>query len=431
MENVDAVVIGAGAVGLAVARAMAMTGREVLILESQNAFGTGVSSRNSEVLHAGLYYPTGSFKAQLCVRGRALLLDFMKQAGVPHRLTGKLVVATEEAEVPAIERLFAQAQANGVQGIELIDGAKARGMEPSLRAVAALHSPATGIVDSHALMMALLGEAQAHGAQLALCSAVVGGEVLGDGTLVLDVRAAEGGGAAEGPAGGPSEGTVPMRLHARTVVNAAGLTAPALARRIQGVPVHTIPTAHYCKGHYFSLQGKAPFSRLIYPVHTSAGLGTHLTLDLGGQARFGPDVEWLGAQGAVGVRRVDEPVAQEGHAGYAGHAGQHAHAAPARRVEPCVPDDLGLDYRVDETRCSAFERDIRRYWPGLPDEALLPAYTGIRPKTVGPGEPAADFTISAPAQHGVAGWVGLYGIESPGLTACIALGEAVVQALRP
>lgn len=380
-EDVDVVVIGAGAVGLAVARALAMDGRDVLILESQNAFGTGISSRNSEVLHAGLYYPTGSLKAQWCVRGRALLVEFARQCGVAHRLTGKLVVATEEAERAAVERLFAQAQANGVQRLELLAGAQARAMEPALRAVTALYSPLTGIIDSHALMTALLGQAQAHGAQLALCSPVVGGEVLGDGSLALVVGGQE-----------------PMRLRARTVVNAAGLTAAAVARRIQGVPAFSVPPMHWCKGHYFSLQGRAPFSRLVYPVHTAAGLGTHLTLDLGGQARFGPDVEWLAATQAA--------------------------------QQSCTPDELGLDYSVDERRRSAFERDIRRYWPALPEGALLPAYTGVRPKTVGPGSPAADFTISAPALHGVAGWVGLYGIESPGLTACLAAGEAVVRALR-
>ena len=280
MEQADAVVIGAGVVGLAVARALAMAGREVLILESQRAFGTGVSSRNSEVIHAGLYYPTGSLKAQWCVRGRALLLEFAERFGVPHRLTGKLVVATEAAEVPAIQRLHAQAQANGVPGVGLISGAAARAMEPALRVQAALHSPGTGIIDSHALMTALLGLAQAHGAQLALCSPVLGGEVQGDGTVVLRV-------------GGAELGADTMSLQARTVVNAAGLTAPAIAQRIQGLPGEHIPRAHFCKGHYFSLQGRAPFSRLVYPVHTAAGLGTHLTLDLGGQARFGPDVEWV------------------------------------------------------------------------------------------------------------------------------------------
>jgi L-2-hydroxyglutarate oxidase LhgO len=381
MEQADAVVIGAGAVGLAVARALAMDGRDVLILESQNAFGTGVSSRNSEVIHAGLYYPTGTLKAELCVQGRALLLEFARACGVPHRLTGKLVVATEAAEVPAIERLWAQARANGVMEAELIDGAAARAKEPALRAVAALHSPGTGIIDSHALMTAILGQAQAHGAQLALCSPVLGGSVQPDGTVALHVG-----------------GDEPMRLKARTVVNAAGMSAPAIARRIQGVPASTIPAAHFCKGHYFSLQGRAPFSRLVYPVHTAAGLGTHLTLDLGGQARFGPDVEWLNAT--------------------------------ADWLRAAVPDELPLDYAVDQGRAAAFEQDIRRYWPGLPAGALLPAYTGIRPKVVGAGQPAADFIISGPQQHGLQGWMGLYGIESPGLTACLAIAELVRNRLR-
>ena len=376
IESADAVVIGAGVVGLAVARALALAGREVLILESQSAFGTGVSSRNSEVIHAGLYYPTGSRKAELCVQGRAQLIEFAERCGVPYRLTGKLVVATEAAEVTAIERLWARAQANGVPGVRLVDGAQARTMEPSLRAEAALYSPGTGIIDSHALMTALLGQAQAHGARLALCSPVQGGRVEPDGAVVLEVG-----------------GNEPMALRAQTVVCAAGLTAPAVAARIEGLPARSVPTAHFCKGHYFSLQGRAPFSRLIYPVHTSAGLGTHLTLDLGGQARFGPDVEWLNTVAGGSV----------------------------------MPDDLALDYTVDESRQAAFERDIRRYWPGLPAGALVPAHTGVRPKVVGPGEPAADFIISGPAQHGVRAWVGLYGIESPGLTSCLALAQAVMR----
>ncbi len=381
VEAADAVVIGAGVVGLAVARALAMAGREVLILESQSSFGTGVSSRNSEVIHAGLYYPTGTLKAELCVRGRALLLEFARTFGVPHRVTGKLVVATEHPEVPAIERLWAQAKANGVHEAELIDGAAARAKEPALQAVAALHSPGTGIIDSHALMTAILGQAQAHGAQLALCSPVLGGAVQPDGTMMLHVG-----------------GDEPMLLQARTVVNAAGLCAPAVASRIQGVPADSVPTAHFCKGHYFSLQGRAPFSRLVYPVHTAAGLGTHLTLDLGGQARFGPDVEWL--------------------------------SATADGLSAVVPDELPLDYAVDERRAAAFEQDIRRYWPGLPAGALLPAYTGVRPKVAAAGEPAADFIISGPQHHGLQAWVGLYGIESPGLTSCLAIAEVVRNRLR-
>lgn len=378
MEQVDAVVIGAGVVGLAVARELALAGRDVLILESQSAFGMGVSSRSSEVLHAGLYYPTGSLKAELCVRGKALLLDHARKCHVPYRLTGKLVVATQQDEVGAIERLHAQAVANGVPGVSLMDGAAARALEPALRAQAALHSEGTGIIDSHTLMLSLLGQAQDHGAHLALRSPVTGGQVQSDGSVMLSVG-----------------GDEPLQLRARTVVNAAGLTAPALSRRIEGLPPSSTPNAHFCKGHYFSLQGRVPFSRLIYPVHTAAGLGTHLTLDMGGQARFGPDVEWL--------------------------EGETAQTS-------ATPDELGLRFDVDETRRMRFEQDIRRYWPGLPNDALVPAYSGIRPKVVGPGEPAADFIISGPATHGVAGWVGLYGIESPGLTSCLALAERVQAA---
>ena len=378
MEQADAVVIGAGVVGLAVARALAIAGREVLVLESQSALGTGVSSRSSEVLHAGLYYPAGSLKAELCVRGKALLLEWAREYHVPHRITGKLVVATQVDEVGAIERLHAQALANGVPGVSLIDGPAARSLEPALRAEAALHSQGTGIIDSHALMLALLGQAQSHGAALALCSPVTGGEVQDDGSVVLHVGGAE-----------------PLKIRAQSVINAAGLTAPGLARRIQGLPTETIPSAHFCKGHYFSLQGRAPFSRLIYPVHTSAGLGTHLTLDLGGQARFGPDVQWLD---------------------------------PRVGSEAAEPGTLALDFSVDAGRGAWFEQAIRRYWPGLPDGALRPAYSGVRPKIAGPADPAADFMISTPQDHGVGGWVALYGIESPGLTSCLALAERVVAA---
>lgn len=377
MAEVDTVVVGAGVVGLAVARAMALAGHEVLIAEAATDFGSGTSSRNSEVIHAGLYYPTGSLKARACVRGRALLLDYARQRGVPFALPGKLVVATQPDEVAALERLLAQAQANGVEGLDgagLLDAAALRRMEPELNAVAALHSPGTGIIDSHALMTALLGDAQAHGAQLAVCSPVMGGTLGSDG-VELRIGGAE-----------------PCRIRARRVVNAAGLTAPVLAAALEGLPPGSVATAHFCKGHYFSLNRRSPFSRLVYPVHTSAGLGTHLTLDLAGQARFGPDVQWL-----------PQPAVQ-------------AHA-------------VSLDHAVDPARQAAFERDIRRYWPGLPDGALVPAYSGTRPKIVGPLEPAADFCISGPRDHGMPAYVGLYGIESPGLTACLALAEAVVRAL--
>ena len=391
-ESADAVVIGAGVVGLAVARALAQAGREVLILEATSTFGSGTSSRNSEVLHAGLYYPTGSLKARACVAGRRALVDYARARGVAHALCGKLVVATTPLEVAAIERLQAQALANGVEGTVLISGEAARTLEPALQAVAALHSMATGIIDSHALMTSLLGDAQAMGAALAVCSPVLGGEVQPDGSVELQVG-----------------GTEPMRLHARTVINAAGLTAPAVSRSVAGVPSDSIPRERFCKGHYFSLGMRSPFSRLIYPVHTAAGLGTHLTLDLGGQARFGPDVEWL-----------DE----DGLADEAGGFSEGVHG-----VQAVTPDRLALDYAVDEHRVATFEKDIRRYWPGLPSGVLQPAYTGVRPKIVGPGEPAADFVLSTPREHGVEGWLALYGVESPGLTACLALADEVVKAL--
>lgn len=373
-------VIGAGVVGLAVARALAMSGREVLILESQQAFGTGTSSRSSEVLHAGLYYAQGSLKARTCVRGRALLLEFARRCGVAHRILGKWVVACESAQEADLARLHRNALDNGVPGLSILDGAQARVREPLLRCSLALESQGSGIIDSHALMLALLGQAQGKGAQIAVCSPVVGGAVRPDGSIELRVGGAE-----------------PMRLHARTVVNCAGLTAAALARRIEGIPPDSIPPSHFCKGHYFSLQGRAPFSRLVYPLPDSAGLGIHMTLDLDGRARFGPDVQWLDMPGS------------------------------AQAAEPA---NLGLAFEVQEQRRLSFVREIRRYWPGLPDAALRPDYSGVRPKIVGPGQASADFMLSTCAQHGVPGWVAFYGIESPGLTACLALAEEALSAVK-
>ena len=370
MESVDTVVIGAGVVGLAVARALAQRGREVLILEAATAIGTGTSSRNSEVIHAGLYYPSGSLKALLCVQGRERLYAYCAERGIGHRRCGKLIAATDESQLPALRALQAQALANGVDDVQWLTGDQARALEPQLHAVAGLLSPSTGIVDSHALMLSLLGDAEAAGALLALASPVLSARVGSEG-IALQVG-----------------GEQPMALLARCVVNAAGHGAPALAARIEGLAAQHVPRAFACKGHYFSLRGRSPFSRLVYPMHNSAGLGVHLTLDLGGQARFGPDTEWL---------------------------------------DDTDPDTF--DYRVDESRIPAFEAAIRRYWPALPDGALTPAYSGIRPKISGPREPAADFRIDAAAQHGVPGLVNLFGIESPGLTACLALAEHVAQRL--
>jgi L-2-hydroxyglutarate oxidase LhgO len=363
-ESVDVAVIGAGVVGLAVARAMALQGREVVVLEAHDAIGTETSSRNSEVIHAGLYYATGSLKARLCVAGRERLYAYCAAHGVGHRRCGKLVVATDDTQLPALQALQRQAQDNGVHDVARLDEAHARQMEPALRCVAALHSPSTGIVDSHGLMLALRGDAESRGAMLAFRSPVERGRAVDRG-VEIEVG-----------------GEDPMRLLARTLVNSAGLHAAAVARRIEGMDLGHVPPAHRCKGTYFALSGRAPFSRLVYPMHDHAGLGVHITLDLAGQARFGPDTEWL-------------------------------------------DDDGPLDYRVDPQRAAGFEAAIRRYWPGLPDHALVPAYSDIRPKVAGPGEPPADWVVQGARDHGVAGLVNLFGIESPGLTACLALADHV------
>ncbi len=361
MERVDAVVIGAGVVGLAVARTLALAGREVIVLEAESAIGTGTSSRNSEVIHAGLYYPPGSLKARLCVQGRLALYPYLAEHGVPHRRSGKLIVAAAPAQIPALEKIRAQGEANGVADLRLLTAAEAKAREPALECVAALESPSTGIIDSHAFMLALRGDAEDRGAVIAFRSPVTGGAVRAQG-IELQVGGSE-----------------PVRLLARSVVNSAGLFAQAVARSIEGVPPDKVPPTYYCKGNYFSLSGKSPFSRLIYPVPEAAGLGVHLTLDLAGQARFGPDVEW--------IERID--------------------------------------YGVDPRRGDAFYRAIRSYWPALKDGALQPAYCGIRPKIYAPGEPARDFLIQGPREHGVPGLVNLFGIESPGLTGALAIGDWV------
>lgn len=364
MDEFDCAVIGAGVVGLAVARALALRGREVIVLEAEGAIGTGTSSRNSEVIHAGIYYPRGSLKAQLCVEGKALLYEYAAQHGVPHRRCGKLIVATSESQVGELEAIAAKARANGVDDMVLLTQAQARSMEPLLECLAALHSPSTGIVDSHALMLALQGDLENAGGVVAVKSGVSRAECTRDG-IVLTAQ----------------DGTV---LRCNSVVNAAGLSAPALARRFEGLRADTVPTAHFAKGNYFTLAGRAPFSRLIYPVPEAAGLGVHLTLDLGGQAKFGPDVQWVAS-----------------------------------------PDDLV----VDPARGDGFYAEVRKYWPDLPDGALIPGYAGIRPKISGPGQAAADFMIQGPADHGVPGLVNLFGIESPGLTSSLAIARRVAGIL--
>lgn len=370
-EQVDTVVIGAGVVGLAVARALALVGREVLVLEAAETFGTATSARNSEVIHAGIYYLPGSLKARLCVQGRQMLYAYCAERGIGHRRCGKLIVAANAAQVDELRAIKARAVANGVDDLQWLTREQALVLEPALACQAALLSPSTGIVDSHALMLSLLGDVENAGGTLAVQSPVKS----------LTVQPGQAQAAIRIEVGGDAEGTT---LLARQVVNAAGLGAIALTHRTEGLaPQHrpALPT-RWAKGNYFSLMGRAPFTHLIYPVveRDSASLGVHLTLDLGGQAKFGPDVQW---------------------------------------------QDSADDYSVDLARAEAFYDEVRRYWPGLPDGALQAGYAGLRPKLSGPGEPAADFVIQGPREHGVAGLVNLLGIESPGLTSCLAMAEAV------
>ncbi|HEX5613455.1 MAG TPA: NAD(P)/FAD-dependent oxidoreductase [Burkholderiales bacterium] len=363
MDKLDCVVIGAGVVGLAVARALALAGREVVILEAETAIGTHTSSRNSEVIHAGIYYPHGSLKARSCVEGKHRLYDYCTQRGIPHARCGKLIVATSEAQSAQLAAIQAKAHANGVTDVVAITREQANALEPELTCVAALYSPSTGIIDSHALMLGYLGDAQARGAMLALASPLERARVRPEG-IELHVAGAE-------------------PFVARSVVNSAGLTAPGVARRIEGYPRELAPGEFYAKGNYYSLAGRSPFARLVYPVPEPGGLGVHVTLDFGGRARFGPDVEW-------------------------------------------VPE---IRYDVDPARAERFYAAIRRYWPGLPEGALMPGYCGIRPKISGPQEPAADFLVQGPQEHGVRGLVHLFGIESPGLTASLALADHVAELL--
>jgi len=372
METLDTLVIGAGVVGLACARALALQGREVVVLEATDAIGSGTSARNSEVIHAGLYYEPGSWKARLCVQGRQHLYAYAAERGIPHRRCGKLIVATATAQEAGLEAIRARAEACGVHDLQWLTAAQAQALEPALQCTAALHSPSTGIVDSHALMLALLGEAEDHGAMLALKSPVVRIECRPAGGFTVHVG-----------------GDEPSVVQARQVINAAGLHAQTLARRIDGLSPDHVPAQHWARGHYFALAGRPAFQRLIYPLPEPGGLGVHLTLDLAGQMRFGPDVQWV-------------PVTAPG----------------------------AEDYSVDPARAQGFEDAIRRFWPALPAGRLQPAYAGLRPKVSGPGEPAADFVFSGPADHGWPGLVNLFGIESPGLTASIAIGERVAAMLQ-
>ncbi len=366
--DIDCVVLGAGVVGLAVAREMALAGREVLVVEATEAIGTGTSSRNSEVIHAGIYYPQNSLKARLCVAGKQMLYDYSKARGIPHKRLGKLIVAATPGQSAQLGQIAQRARLNGVDDLYQISGAQARELEPALSCDAALVSPSTGIIDSHALMLSLQGDAENLGAHCVFHTPFQRGQRLDDGTFELEFG-----------------GDHPQTLTARTVINATGLYAPDVARQITNTPHTGIPKARYCKGSYFTLSGRSPFTHLIYPVPNDSGLGVHLTLDLGRQAKFGPDTEWI----------------------------DH------------------IDYSFDDTRVSDFYSTIRKYWPALPDNALQPGYTGIRPKITDPGESAADFMIQGPDKHGIDGLVHLMGIESPGLTACLALAQHVVALLPP
>ena len=365
MERVDCVVVGAGVVGLAVAKRLAEAGREVIVLEKEGLIGSETSSRNSEVIHAGIYYPKGSLKARTCIAGKWFLYDYCERRGIPYRRCGKLIVATSEAQNEILAGIRDNAAALGMSDLEPWTGEQARALEPALRCTAALWSPTTGIIDSHRLMLAYQGDAEDLGAMIAFDAPLLGGR-LGEDGIELEVGGSEA-----------------MRLEARIVVNSAGLHAPDLARRFAGIDASVLPGAYYCKGNYYTLAGKSPFSRLIYPVPERAGLGVHVTVDMGGSCRFGPDTEW-----------VDR-----------------------------------IDYDVDPRRAEVFYAAVRSYWPDLPDGALEPGYSGIRPK-LGPADTiASDFVVQGPAEHGVPGLVNLFGIESPGLTASWPLACEVARKL--
>jgi L-2-hydroxyglutarate oxidase LhgO len=363
-DHIDTIVVGAGVVGLAIARKMALAGDEVVVLEAEDAIGTGISARNSEVIHAGIYYPAGSLKAQLCRPGRDALYDFCQSHGIAHRRIGKLIVATEDAELGALDGIKTMAEANGVDDLQPLDADQVRALEPEIKCAGALLSPSTGIIDIHAYMLALQGDAEDNGAVVALSSPLDGGSISSDG-ITVRVGGAE-----------------PMTIKCRRLINSAGLGAQAVATAIDGI--NDVPPLYYTKGNYFTLSGKSPFRTMIYPVPVQAGLGTHSSIDLAGQTKFGPDVQW-----------IDSP-----------------------------------DYVVDPDRAELFYRAIRRYWPGLPDGALQPGYAGIRPKLAPEGAPRGDWDIRGPEHHGIDGVVNLFGIESPGLTSSLTIADYVAGLLK-
>jgi L-2-hydroxyglutarate oxidase LhgO len=367
LGDLDVVVIGAGVIGLAVARELQLRSRQVVVLEAETAIGTHTSSRNSEVIHAGIYYEPGSLKATLCVEGKAELYRYCEQHGVPYKRLGKIIVATREEEVPALERILARAHSSGVSDLAWLDASDIARLEPEVQAVRGLFSPSTGIVDSHALMNSLRRDAQAQGAILALASPLRGGALRSGGGFELNVG-----------------GSQPARLRCQAIVNTAGLHAHGVAESLKGLPEVAVKRQYFAKGHYFALTGKSPFRHLVYPVPVAGGLGVHVTLDLAGQARFGPDVSWVDA----------------------------------------------VDYAFDEARAPSFREAITRYYPALEATRLVPGYTGIRPKLGPQGSPNADFLLQGAAEHGVPGLVNLYGIESPGLTASLAIARAVAGMLQ-
>ncbi|KAL5723621.1 L-2-hydroxyglutarate dehydrogenase [Ranunculus cassubicifolius] len=389
-EKVDCVVIGAGVVGLAVARELAFKGRDVLVIESAPTFGTGTSSRNSEVIHAGIYYPTNSLKARFCVRGRKLLYEYCSSRGVPYKQIGKLIVATGSAEIQKLSFLLERGIANGVEGLRMMEGLEAMHMEPELQCLKALLSPSSGIVDTHSLMLSLLGEAENHGATISYNTTVIGGHVEGDG-MHIHISESKNIEKCIGDCSPKPELTLIPNL----VVNSSGLSAPSLAKMFHGLDSRVIPSSYYARGCYFTLSNtKSPtFKHLIYPIPEDGGLGVHVTLDLDGHVKFGPDVEWIG-----GLDYVSSFLNK-------------------------------FDYSVCPDHMEKFYPEIRRYYPNLKDGSLEPGYAGIRPKLSGPGESPVDFVIQAEETHGVHGLVNLFGIESPGLTASLAIAEYIASKL--
>jgi L-2-hydroxyglutarate oxidase LhgO len=368
MEQVDCVVIGAGVIGLAIAREMALQGRETILLERENAFGTISSARNSEVIHAGIYYPKGSLKAQLCVQGNRMLYEYCRTHQVATEPYGKLIVASDDTQIDDLQAILYKAEHNQVPEIGIISGEEAKRLEPQLRCVAAILSATTGIVDSHGYMLSLLGGFEDAGGMVAYQSPLMSAKALGanaDNGFTLEIG-----------------GTVRMQIQTQLLINCAGLSAPAIAHKIEGLDASHVPKAYFAKGNYFSLTGKSPFKHLIYPIPELGGLGVHLTLDMAGQAKFGPDVEWLD-----------------------------------------IESEHQIDYTVSPQRSEGFYEAVRRYWPGLKNESLQPDYSGVRAKIVPPNAPAGDFCFNGPTEHGLRGLFNLYGFESPGLTSSLAIAK--------